>query len=235
MRKARSDVMVKTYRLNLDVIQSSLVNVQHNFDKINTSLMVRRKPPSDEVIQNIIAGYQQIDQYVADGVDLFKIGSSRRLLDLNHTVLFHCTGRSIEESKSQFKATKEHFYEVKNGGIGHLMDWLAMHRNDNVWKRAAGVFTHGLSHPQLFLEGNHRTGSLLMSYLLLREGHAPFVLSEQNAKHFFEPAELTKMRRKKTIDEYWHLPKQARKFAKLLKAEQNEAYLIKPKSLMHQT
>lgn len=206
-------------RLNIEAIRSSLIETQQNFDKINATLTVQRKAPSIQVIDNVVAGYAKIDEYIANDVDLFKIGNSPLILELNHIVLYQHANISIEEDKSQFKATKRHFYEAKHGGIGQLMEWLAIHQSSNVWRRAAGVFTHVLSQPQLFLEGNHRTGSLLMSYILMREGYAPFVLSYANAKHFFEPAEMIKKGRKKTFDEYYHLPKQTRKFAKLLRSE----------------
>ena len=214
-------------RLNIDAIRSCLVDTQKNFKKINATLTVKRKPPSDEVIENLVAGYAKIDEYFATGTELFAMGNSHLFLELNHIVLYHSAAISIEENKSQFKATKNHFYDVKNGGIGALMEWLELNRYSNVWKKSAGVFTHILSQPQLFLEGNHRTGSLIMSYLLMREGHAPFVLSYDNAKHFFEPAELTKKRHKKTlVDEFIHLPKETRKFAKLLKDEQNQENIL---------
>jgi uncharacterized membrane-anchored protein YhcB (DUF1043 family) len=216
-------------RLNIDAIRSSLVDTQQNFNKINATLTVQRTPPSDGVIDNLVAGYSKIDQHLANDTDLFKVGNSHLLLELNHIVLFQNSGRTIEENKSQFKATEKHFYEANNGGIGALMEWLAIHEKSNIWKRAAGTFTHVLSQPQLFLEGNHRTGSLMMSYMLMRAGHSPFVLSYDNAKHFFEPAELIKKRRKKTLDEYFHLPKQTRKFAKLLKDEQSNKHLLKHK------
>lgn len=219
--------MHKTTRLNIDAIRSCLVDTQQNFKKINESLTVKRKPPSDEVIENLLAGYAKIDEYLSNGIELFAMGNSHLLLELNHTVLYYSANISIEENKSQFKATTNHFYDVKDGGISTLMEWLALNRSSNIWNKAAGVFTHLLSQPQLFLEGNHRTGSLIMSYLLMRQGHAPFVLSYENAKHFFEPAELTKKRRKKTlVDEFIHLPKQARKFAKLLKDEQHPKHLL---------
>ncbi len=221
--------MGKILRLNIDAVRASLVDAQQNFKKINTTLTVERKPPSDGVIENLVEGYEKIDQHIANGIDLFAVGNSHLLLELNHIVLFHNSGRTMEENESQFKATRKHFYEAKNGGIGELMEWLDIHRESNVWKRAAGIFTHVLSQPQLFLEGNHRTGSLLMSYVLMNEGHSPFVLSQQNAIHFFEPAELTKKRRKKTLDEYFHLPKQTRRFAKLLKSEQNQKYFLRKK------
>tara|TARA_R110001606_G_scaffold361754_7_gene515383 strand:- start:304164 stop:304850 length:687 start_codon:yes stop_codon:yes gene_type:complete len=220
--------MAKIRQLDIDTIRSSLVVTQQNFKKINSTLTVKRKPPSDEVIDNLIAGYAKIDEYLASGTDLFGMGNSHLILELNHIVLYHNSAISIEEDKSQFKATKTHFYEAKDGGVGQLMDWLALNKNTNIWKKTAGIFTHILSQPQLFLEGNHRTGSLILSYLLMKEGLSPFVLTYKNAKHFFEPAELIKKRRKKTLlDEYIHLPKQTRLFAKLLQKEQNQHFFLK--------
>lgn len=220
--------MAKKLQLNLDEIRACLVETQQNFKKINATLTVQRKPPSDEVIDNLIAGYSKIDEHLNNGTDLFKIGNSKLILELNHIVLYHHADISIEEDKSQFKATTKLFYDTKNAGIGQLMEWLSFNKNTKIWHKTAGTFTHILSQPQLFIEGNHRTGSLIMSYLLMREGLSPFVLSYDNAKHFFEPAELTKKRHKKTLlDEFIHLPKQTRKFAKLLKREQTKKFWLK--------
>lgn len=219
--------MAAKTRLNIAAIRSCLRDTQHNFKRINAGLTVKKTPPSDEVIENLISGYELIDQYIADGIDLFCYGSSQYLLDLNHTVLYeHCTV-SVTEDESQFEATEEYFYETQDGGIGQLMEWLNIHNHDSVWRKASGIFTYMLSQPQLFLEGNHRTGSLIMSYVLMQEGHAPFVLSAQNARHFFEPAEMTKKRRKqKILDDLLYLPKQSKKFAKLLKKEQNMDFVL---------
>jgi Fic family protein len=43
-----------------------------------------------------------------------------------------------------------------------------------------------LSEPQVFIEGNDRTGALVMSYILAKAGQPPFVLSFANAKPYFE-------------------------------------------------
>jgi hypothetical protein len=40
--------------------------------------------------------------------------------------------------------------------------------------------------PQLFIEGNHRTGALVMSYIQARDGKPPFVLTVPHAEPFFE-------------------------------------------------
>jgi len=213
-------------RLDLSAVESCLRDAQKHFDAINQTLSVKRTPPSDEVINNLLAGYAQIDDYVANGINLFANGNSERILSLNQTVLYHSANISTAEANRQFNATTKHFYEAKNGGIGNLMEWLALNEGSSIWKRSAGLFTYVLSQPQLFLEGNHRTGSLLISYMLMRKGHAPFVLSINNAKHFFEPAELTKKRRKKTLDEYLLLPKQTRQFAKFLKQDQRSDFFL---------
>lgn len=214
-------------QIDIDAIEACLKLTQQNFDAINATLTVRRKPPSDQVIENLLAGYEQVNDYLASDIDLFKVGHSKLLLELNHIVLYHHGGLSSEEKDQQFKATEKHFYHSKAGGIDEFMTWLKVNQSLSIWKTAAGVFTHMLSQPQLFIEGNHRTGSLIMSYLLVREGHSPFVLSTENAKYFFEPAEIVKSRNKKLLmDEYFHLPKQTRKFSKLLKKQQSDRFLI---------
>lgn len=219
--------MDKIVRLDIDAIKSCLLDTQKNFDHINTTLKVRRKPPSNEVINNLLMGYRKIDEHIANDIDLFAMGNSQLILELNHIVLQQSSSSFEDNSPAQFKTASEHFYQSQEGGIGQLMEWLSLNEGRNIWKKTAGIFTHLLSQPQLFIEGNHRTGSLIMSYLLMRSGHSPFVLSYENAKHFFEPAEITKSRHKKALlDEYLHLPKQTRKFAKLLQAEQSSRFLL---------
>jgi hypothetical protein len=213
-------------RLNIEAVKASLIDVQQHFDLINASLKIKRTAPSDEVINNLLAGYIRVNEFVNNEVDLFAIGNSHLLLELNQIVLYYTSDISEDEALHQFKATENHFYKAQNGGIQNLMEWLQMNDGSSIWKRCAGLFTYILSQPQLFLEGNHRTGSLIISYMLMREGYAPFVLSTLNAKHFFEPAEMTKKRRKKTFDEFLHLPKQTGRFAKLLKKQQPSDFLF---------
>ena len=219
--------MVAPSRLNLAEIRSCLVRTQHQFKHINAELTVKKTPPSDEVIANLLSGYALIDEFIAEGIDLFEYGNSHFFLELNHTVLFEHAPVSATEDASQFEATENYFYQNQTAGIGQLMEWLNIHDHDSVWKQAAGIFTFMLSQPQLFLEGNHRTGSLIMSYVLMKKGHAPFVLSAENARFFFEPAEMTKKRSKNNlVDDWLYLPKQTRKFACLLEKEQDKAFVL---------
>jgi hypothetical protein len=76
------------------------------------------------------------------------------------------------------------------------------------------------------LEGNERTGALIMSYILAREGRPPFVLTVDNAKAYFDSSALVKRSKKRGIAELTPLPKLKKRFAKLLEAQSDEAYLL---------
>ena len=46
--------------LNLPVIEASLRRVQQDFESINQQLTGQRDPMSDEVVENLLAGYAYI-------------------------------------------------------------------------------------------------------------------------------------------------------------------------------
>ena len=52
---------------------------------------------------------------------------------------------------------------------------------DHAYKLAAETYLSILSESQLFIEGNHRTGSLIASWINLYAGYPPIVLSVENA------------------------------------------------------
>jgi prophage maintenance system killer protein len=66
------------------------------------------------------------------------------------------------------------------------MEWYGLHGNDNIWKKVAGLYIQIISQPQLFIEGNHRSAILMVSYMLGREGYPPFVLMPDNAKELLD-------------------------------------------------
>jgi hypothetical protein len=211
--------------MNLSAIESALVKVQRDFPHINASLTASRDPLTDEVVANMLSAYRRVDYYLEKGVDLFGLGESERLLELNALVLCGDSSHQPEPSGVRAAANARQFYETEAGGVGGLMEWLDLHRKDSVWKRAAGVFTRVLSRPQLYVEGNHRTGTLLMSYLLAREGRPPFVLTVDNARLFFEPATVIKKRKKHGLDNLWRLPKLTSRFARLLEEQADSHFL----------
>jgi hypothetical protein len=216
----------KIRRLNLAAIEAALVMLQAEFPRINAELSDKRDALTDKVVENILEGYRCVDDYLSRDIDLFQLGNSKRLLHLNRLVLYGQNKKQIMNSERPLMTTSRHFYEAKGGGIGTVMEWLETHQKASVWKRAAGVFTHVLSQPQLFIEGNHRTGALIMSYLLAREGQPPFVLTVDNARHFFNPATLVKKSRKHGLDSLLKLPKLTKRFARFLEDQGDEIYLL---------
>src|SRR5262249_55321038 len=148
------------WRLDLSAIEASLRGVQRHFDRINRRLPAPRDPLSDAVVRNMIAGYAAVDTLVNDGVDVFAMGQLQHLLELNALVLCGTSPTRRAEYAEHRAATERRFYEQREGGIGDLVEWEARHRRESVWMHAAGVYIRALSKPQLFIEGNHRTGAL---------------------------------------------------------------------------
>jgi hypothetical protein len=86
-------------RLDLDAIERSLRGLQHEFERINETLTVPRDPLSDCVLENMMLGYRRVDRILADRIDLFALGSSGYLLELNALVLWGDDHRQREASR----------------------------------------------------------------------------------------------------------------------------------------
>jgi hypothetical protein len=216
-----------TYRLDLKAIEQSLRDVQREFPKINERLHSRRDPMTDDVLDNMLAGYAFVDQAVADGIDLFTLRHATALLELNHIVLCGLNEQVRQEYHTHLEAATQRFYEQEEFNIDDILRWYYKHENESPWKRAAGVYVRILSQPQLYIEGNHRTGALIMSYILVREGKAPFVLTVANAKAYFDPSTLVKATKKTTTTLLTKLPCLKKLFAEFLHAQAHERYIRK--------
>jgi hypothetical protein len=213
-------------RLDLGAIRRSIEAVLLAFDRINAALEAQRDPMSDEVVGNVIEAYAYVDRLVAEGIDLFTYEHLRRLLELNAIVLCGTDPGRQAAYAEHLRATETRFFDEEGGGIQDLMEWHASHRDESPWKRAAGIYVRILSKPQLFIEGNHRTGALVMSYLLLREGLPPFVLRPDNAAAFFNPSTLIRNIHKRSFKMLYRLPKIKKRFAAFLEAQADPAYLL---------
>jgi hypothetical protein len=214
--------------LNLPAIESSLRRVQNEFESINQRLSWRRDSMSDEVIENLLAAYSYVDALIAGGIDVFAMGRHKHLLELNCIVLCGPDQRPRAEFARHLRATENRFYEEPGGGIEDLVEWLARHRDQSVWKRAAGLYVRTLGKPQLFVEGNHRTGVLLASYMLLRGGKPPFVLTVENAVAYFEPSTVIRNTSKLGLMALFRLPGINKRFARFLEDQANPRYLLAP-------
>ena len=82
-------------------------------------------------------------------------------------------------------------------------------------KAAAEVYVAVLGFPQLFIEGNHRTGNLLANWISMYYGRPPFVLSVENAVAYFKPSkEIKRFANKSTWRGRRRIPKYRASFKK---------------------
>lgn len=187
-----------------------------------------RDPLDERIIGNMVAGYAYIDWLVGAGIDVFAMGHHRHLLELNSLALCGADAAARTEFTAHLSATERRFYEEPHSGVEDLVEWYRIHAGLSVWERAAGVYLRILNEPQLFIEGNHRTGGLAMSYVLLREGEPPFVLSSANADEFFALGAIVRDIRKHSIAALIRVPRLRRRLAQMLIRESNPAYLLPP-------
>ncbi|MBZ9780047.1 hypothetical protein K9857_00580 [Pseudomonas sp. REP124] len=206
-------------RLDLPAIERALREVQYRFAELSEHFTEPRDPFTDEVLMNVVEGYALIDDYVARDVDLFDLQQLNLMLEINATVLCGRDPARRLEFAPHLAATEAHFFNDLEGGIKNLFNWYSAHHGESPWKRAAGVYVRILSKPQLFIEGNNRTGSLIVSYLLMRAGLPPFVLNLDNAKGYFNPSSVIRNSAKHGVKALFELPKIKKKYAAFLEEQ----------------
>jgi prophage maintenance system killer protein len=209
----------QTHRPHLDLqsIEASLRGVQREFPLINQEMNFSREQMDDEVVENLISGYVLIDHLLEANIDLFALGRSSYLFELNTRVLCGTSEQKRREYHKHIAANNRYFYERTDAGIHDLYEWYTLHRHESVWHRAAGIYIRILSEPQVFIEGNDRTGALVMSYILAKEGQAPFVLTAANAKAYFESSALIKKLPRNALASLFRLPLLKARIAGFLK------------------
>ncbi|MGY6278082.1 hypothetical protein [Methylomonas sp. MgM2] len=193
-------------KFNLERIEQSLREVQKQMPLLNRKLEFELEHMSDEVIENLVSGYALINHLLTSEIELLAIGSSSFLLELNTRVLCGVNETKRSEYRKHIQATNRYFYDRTGSGIQSFMEWYDLHRYQSTWQRAAGAYVHILSEPQLFIEGNNRTATLIMSYILASEGLEPFVLTVKNAKAFFELSALVKTLPGNALLHWFRLP-----------------------------
>ena len=196
--------------------------VQLKFPMINRALGFTREWMEDEVVDNLVSGYALVSQLLEANVELFALGSSAHLLELNTRVLCGTDEQNRREYKKHIEATDRYFYGRTDGGIQDLMEWYALHRHETVWQRAAGIYIRIVSEPQVFIEGNDRTATLVMSYILAKERQPPFVLRTANAKPYFEISALIKKSPRNSLGSLLLLPRLKSRMVGLLKDQASQ-------------
>ena len=168
-------------QVNLAAVETSLRRLQ-----VVMGCPEGRDAFDDRVLENMVSGYAYVDTLVAAQVDPFALGHLKHLLELNCLVLCGTNPERRATYTGHLQATEQRFYGDGAAGVRDLVEWVADHPDGPRCQRAAGVYAMILGWPQLFIEGNHRTGVLAMSCVLRREDRPPFVLTPENAPTYFE-------------------------------------------------
>lgn len=138
------------------------------------------EPRGPDTLRRLALGYAYVDALLAAHVDLFAYGSSPHLLELNHRVLCGVTPERRQQYAGHIAETERRFYDDSNGGVGEVVDWYRRNAGRRPAALAAGMFVEIVSTPQLFIEGNQRTGTLVAAYLLARAGLPPMVVTDRS-------------------------------------------------------
>jgi hypothetical protein len=201
----------KILKFNLEAVEQSLVGVEKNWKKIDDELadkkIGRRDTPFDSVVrERMMLAYRHLDGLLRKGINPFSPQSLCEMLELNNLVHYGVDWALRLQYHKAIMFNEEKFYQ----GIAPVEKWYTRHMKGepHPLKVAAEVYVAILGHPQLFVEGNHRTGSMISSWVSMYYGHPPFVLSKENAIAYFKPsAEIKKFADKSTWRGRSRLPK----------------------------
>lgn len=228
-------------RLDLPAIEASLRGIVTNWDQINARLDTGRERPSPEMMSKILSGYGFLDQMLERGAVL----EPENVFGWNMSVLY---GNNLSEDDFKIRLrfneaiqlARDKFYGAYHpdsgfttpGTLEQFWPWYERRTWRRLWavspfSHAAAMYAQGLSRPQLFVEGNHRTGALFMSWVLVRAGFGPFVMSAENAVEYLDLSADIKFSKREnwtTAPQFWIY---RRRFAKFLESqsESSKQYL----------
>ena len=218
-------------RLDLVKVEQSLISVEKNWKRIDDELDLRKIGRKDTsfnagVRAKMMSAYGFLDNMLGNGVEPFSEESLEDICELNNLVHYGLDSSLRQEYVKAILANKIKYYR----NIDSIINWYENHmrKEPHPLKVAAEVYVAILGHPQLFIEGNHRTGSVISSWINMYYGYPPFVLSVKNAIPYFKPsAEIKKFADKSTWRGRSKLPKYRKSFKNFWEKHIDWKYVIK--------
>lgn len=218
-------------QLDLPVVAASLKQVQRRWPRIDAELdrlrIGRKDAFSAFVRRNMVSAYSLLDELVAGQVQPFSRDGLEHMVMLNNRVHYGTDGVLMAEFASAIEANAIKFHD----NVEPVAAWYEKHasRGDHPLKLAAETYVAILGQPQLFIEGNHRTGSLIANWINLQAGLPPFVLSVDNAIAYFAPsAEIKRFADRSTWRGRARLPKYRKSFREFWERHIEARFVISP-------
>lgn len=210
------------YIFCLSAIEKSLKIFKKEFPKINDRLAMRRETFTDQMISQILDAYDFLNSLLKKEINLFTPAGLYALLEMNHIVLCGIE----QETRMQYY---QHLAETRNiflMRIKPIKEWVIRKNNaGDPYKLAAGFYSRMLSRPQLFLEGNHRTGNILLNYLLLSKRVPPFIVSAENAHMYLDVSGDIKFAEKGNLDTALRMPGHRKRFQTFLREHADLSFI----------
>ncbi|HUO55458.1 MAG TPA: hypothetical protein VMU18_11985 [Rhodoblastus sp.] len=168
---------------DLDVISTALenLNLWRGEDQTATAEDIRNYVDAE---RRMLQGYAFVDDLLVDGRDPFAYGGSGLLLELNHLVLCGTDPARRKEFAQHIAATESRFYDDHEVGADSFYAWAQEHGHLAALPFAAQIYRRIVGAPQLFIEGNQRTATLVASFVLGRAGRPPLVRSAATFETF---------------------------------------------------
>lgn len=212
-------------QFNIATIEHDLREFQRNFHQINDRLAMRREDLTDTMAEQIVDAYRFLNDLLRRDMDLFTPAGLHALLEMNHIVLCGSDTATRSQYYQHLNETRKSFLKR----IKPIKEWVLRKRGDgNPYKLATGFYTRMLSQPQLFLEGNHRTGNILLNYLLVSRRAAPYVISVDTAARYLDLSGDIKFTNKEnSLDSTMRMPGHSKRFRLFLEEHGSERYLQK--------
>lgn len=203
-------------------IEASLRDFSGQFAEINDTLAMRREVLTAGMVDQIIEGYEFLNSLLAKGMDLFTPAGLNALLEMNHLVLCGSDKTTRTQYYEHLNETRKSFLKK----IRPIKEWvLARKESEDPFRLATGFYTQVLSHPQLFLEGNHRTGNILLNYLLVSRGTPPYVVSVDTARAYLDLSGEIKFTAKDKSLNSIRMAGHRKRFARFLQESVDPVYL----------
>lgn len=220
-------------RLHLENVVSSLKTVETHWTEIDDELerrgIGRKDTPFDATVKmRMMSAFSYLDDLLREQIPPFSTESIEPMLLLNQRVHYGTDRRLLFEYRKALEATAENFYRY----IGPIQRWYEKHRKGgrHPLELAAEIYVSILGYPQLYVEGNHRTGSLIANWISVYYGFPPFVLSADNALAYFAPSkEIKSSADKFTWRGQARLPKYRRSFLHFWENYIDNRYLVQAK------
>ncbi len=212
--------------MNLQEVGGALAGLMNVSAQPESDGFDDKEPLSADVTRRMMEGYAYVNYLLREGIDLFNYGSSHHWLELNHLVLCGSTPERRQQFRDHIEETERRFYDDSVGGIGERVEWLLRNRTTGPEALAAGIFLSITSSPQLFIEGNRRTATLIASYALVSHGRAPLVATVRDYRAFFALTDGCKHIHRTRWDQALSFRRQAGRIEHFMRQTADSSFLI---------